>query len=527
MSRKRKEVDYRLGEDDEDVSAERDEPLEEPSSEEDDEEGLEQGIDSAMMDDDDDDEVIEVLEDELSEPRSKRRRRPPDSLLNLANDASTNNRRSQRSKKVRHSMAEPSMSIRGLVIRTESRTTRRSRDTKDRSPSRKRSHNQRGRTEAANSPDSKSPTKSPARRHAQRRLSLKPSKAQVDSDEEDDVQDPDDEEAEFDEVEEDDEEETDEEPLKLQRILACRTERKSRWKEICNKMNTSEIDYGSRWFQPPRAPEKAVIEDEYEERFLVKWSDLSFLHVSWETQDDLLDQVENAKSYLSSFFKKAQDGIYFSPDERCDGDYFDPAFLQIDRVLDISMPPGYERTSLDAGTEDKHTDESFGMVMDKSNSEFEDGTGRQILIKWGNQCYSDATYEFERDLILNAVDYKEEIKRWMRKCAHKPSKRSREASLRKGQNEFRRLSMVFGDESKLDEASRAKAIKKYRQELEETVYKNGGRLRDYQAEGVAWMLSNYVNGRSCILADEMGLGKVSSGHGSCSAVCPADHRAFT
>lgn len=35
-------------------------------------------------------------------------------------------------------------------------------------------------------------------------------------------------------------------------------------------------------------------------------------------------------------------------------------------------------------------------------------------------------------------------------------------------------------------------------------YPNGGKLRDYQAEGVAWLMSNYVNKRSSILADEMG-----------------------
>ena len=38
-------------------------------------------------------------------------------------------------------------------------------------------------------------------------------------------------------------------------------------------------------------------------------------------------------------------------------------------------------------------------------------------------------------------------------------------------------------------------------------FKAGNRLRDYQAEGINWLLWNWVNGRNSILADEMGLGK--------------------
>lgn len=36
---------------------------------------------------------------------------------------------------------------------------------------------------------------------------------------------------------------------------------------------------------------------------------------------------------------------------------------------------------------------------------------------------------------------------------------------------------------------------------------NNNQLRDYQLEGVNWLLFNWYNRRNCILADEMGLGK--------------------
>jgi len=38
-------------------------------------------------------------------------------------------------------------------------------------------------------------------------------------------------------------------------------------------------------------------------------------------------------------------------------------------------------------------------------------------------------------------------------------------------------------------------------------YKNGGTLRDYQVEGLSWLLRCWYTKRSSILADEMGLGK--------------------
>jgi len=38
-------------------------------------------------------------------------------------------------------------------------------------------------------------------------------------------------------------------------------------------------------------------------------------------------------------------------------------------------------------------------------------------------------------------------------------------------------------------------------------FKNNHELRDYQIQGLNWLIKNYHEGRSCILADEMGLGK--------------------
>jgi chromodomain helicase DNA binding protein 8 len=43
--------------------------------------------------------------------------------------------------------------------------------------------------------------------------------------------------------------------------------------------------------------------------------------------------------------------------------------------------------------------------------------------------------------------------------------------------------------------------------MESPEFMNSNKLRDYQLEGLNWLLFNWYNCQNCILADEMGLGK--------------------
>ena len=47
----------------------------------------------------------------------------------------------------------------------------------------------------------------------------------------------------------------------------------------------------------------------------------------------------------------------------------------------------------------------------------------------------------------------------------------------------------------------------YRQYQHSMSLKNGVVLREYQIEGVNWLIFSWYQRRNCILADEMGLGK--------------------
>ena len=231
-------------------------------------------------------------------------------------------------------------------------------------------------------------------------------------------------------------EKEDEEELKIQRIIASRSETRKVWRNIVKNMNTSEVENGSRWFQDDDDSSQDHV---YEERFLVKWDDVGYLHCSWELEEDLLTQVENAKAYLRTFFRKSINGFLFTLDERGDGEYYSPDYLVIERIIAIDYPTYdciYTKSSSKSkknlqseemdqsenknSSEDKNTAENenkslYGIVFDRKASDYEERTGRQFLIKWTSLCYSDCTYEFERDLILHDIEYLDHVKSFLKR----------------------------------------------------------------------------------------------------------------
>ncbi|KAM4728449.1 chromodomain-helicase-DNA-binding protein 8 isoform 2-T2 [Anableps anableps] len=128
-----------------------------------------------------------------------------------------------------------------------------------------------------------------------------------------------------------------------------------------------------------------------------------------------------------------------------DEEPFNPDYVEVDRILDVS-----------------HS-------VDKDNGE----PVIYYLVKWCSLPYEDATWELKEDVDEGKVE-----------------------EFGKIQNRQPRL--------KRSARPPASSWKK----LEETrEYKNGNTLREYQLEGVNWLLFNWYNRQNCILADEMGLGK--------------------
>lgn len=328
---------------------------------------------------------------------------------------------------------------------------------------------------------SKRTTKSPASRHTAVRRWFQTEQVPVSEGDDESEED----------QEDKDKMEIDDEGLRIQRIIAAASTERKEWKKFCSKINTTEIVSGSRWYQNDVADG-----DSKEERFLIKWEDLSYLHCSWETQADLVQKLGNAKKYLSTFLRKRTTELHFCARDPDDRDYFDPSFTQVERILEVELP--------DKGD----SNNNYGIIMKKSHRNFDSGTGRQFLIKWKGLQYTDCTYEFERDLITKEVAYEDQIHDFYKR-SKKPPKSEVESQCADGEIEFRKLYGVFGGISKMDDEKLNDAVVAYQKDLANVVYPNGMQLKDYHVYGVSWMMTNYINGRSSLLADEMGLGSIA------------------
>ncbi|KAM9859273.1 chromodomain-helicase-DNA-binding protein 6 [Aulostomus maculatus] len=128
-----------------------------------------------------------------------------------------------------------------------------------------------------------------------------------------------------------------------------------------------------------------------------------------------------------------------------DEDLFNPDYVEVDRVLEVAVT-----TDTETGEEVTH-----------------------YLVKWCSLSYEEATWELQEDLDPEKIKEFEEIQKLPPDLRHveRPSPEKWQ---------------------KLDHSRD---------------YRNGNQLREYQLEGMNWLLFNWYNRKNCILADEMGLGK--------------------
>jgi len=333
---------------------------------------------------------------------------------------------------------------------------------------------------------------------------------------------------------------SDSDDLRIEKILAVKNMTKAEWQKIMSVMNTAEVESGSMWFD---GENEAVPSDTmFVERFLIKWQALSFVHVSWETREDLESQIGvQVKSQIKRFlgFKHFENKC-FTQSERGDGEYFPLQFLEVDRVLDIT---DHNQNALDIPftTEDRdllpETLPKLAIATDKSNPKYEKNPGRRILIKWMDKGYSDSTYELERDLQLFNIEYDASTQLFLkrkRRMTQKAFNRTIDKHVDAiiAENKLYNFGHIADDEdsslpspdfhskSADRQKTRAVNIANFEKRLEGREWKNGGSLRDYQAKGITWMYmqslpkridklskEHEMNNRGVMLADEMGLGK--------------------
>jgi hypothetical protein len=124
-----------------------------------------------------------------------------------------------------------------------------------------------------------------------------------------------------------------EDEFRVQHLLARRCLTPSQWRQVCGDMTTREITRGSFFIQP----DEEYFSDSLVqvEKFLVKWAHASYLHVSWETEKDIVEQTGAAgKAQLKKFrIREALKQDLF--EDLGPGEFFLPSFVQVDRILDL------------------------------------------------------------------------------------------------------------------------------------------------------------------------------------------------
>lgn len=197
--------------------------------------------------------------------------------------------------------------------------------------------------------------------------------------------------------------------------------------------------------------------------FLIKWTDESHLHNTWETYESI-GQVRGLKR-LDNYCKQ-----FIIEDQQV---RLDPYVTAEDiEIMDM------ERERRLDEFEEFHVPER---IIDSQRASLEDGTSQlQYLVKWRRLNYDEATWENATDIVKLAP---EQVKHFQNRENSKilPQYSSNYTSQRP---RFEKLSV-------------------------QPPFIKGGELRDFQLTGINWMAFLWSKGDNGILADEMGLGKRS------------------
>ncbi|KAF0988996.1 hypothetical protein HZS_2811, partial [Henneguya salminicola] len=192
--------------------------------------------------------------------------------------------------------------------------------------------------------------------------------------------------------------------------------------------------------------------EESEDQYLIKWKDWSYLHCTWENIDSLKNPNIKGFKKLENYIKKYED--YDLNDSELIESIKEPIheYTSIDRVL---------ASRLDAQCPEK----------------------MEYLCKWKCLAYEECTWE-EPDLVETL--FMDSLNKFrVRQTYYIPP------------FDIRYLSNISYNKDKLSK----------KLEILNNGNCKGLKLRDYQVEGVKWLIHSCLIRNSVILADEMGLGK--------------------
>ena len=219
----------------------------------------------------------------------------------------------------------------------------------------------------------------------------------------------------------------------------------------------------------PNTGEEA--EEERETQYLIKWQGRSHLHNTWQSEQSMeLLATERGKTdpkARTNFLRKLvnyQNSLAEYKTWKKRASQEDVEYAEIDIEHGKQMLTHY-----------REIDRIF------SRKRNEEDTGYEVYCKWRDLPYLDATWE-EEDFIKKY--YKVEYDTFKKRKKAKADPKDYKASMKSVKKKFTRM-----------------------EEQPDYLGSEELRLRDYQLDGVNFVLNAWHRGRSLILADEMGLGK--------------------
>lgn len=268
-------------------------------------------------------------------------------------------------------------------------------------------------------------------------------------------------------------------------------------KSYVEKENDSDLEYSDEEKKPkkeeevkeePKGPQIDKIigirfrkqsekPGDVEMEFLIKWKEVSYLHVNWlqvrEIEEFGRHSVQRMRRYLQKNARQVEQARenVVATEERDLSAYFSDSFLEVDRILNEKIVEEPEEPNPYLVHQAEEDDPDYKPVMKR---------GKKYLVKWRDLSYIDCTWEWEDQLTDDR-----KIAAYHR-YNHPPILNGAHPAM-------------FSD-VRPDPSSWAKY-------QESPSYNNQNTLRSYQLEGLNWMVFCWYNRRNCILADEMGLGK--------------------
>ncbi|XVF19340.1 hypothetical protein REPUB_Repub11eG0102300 [Reevesia pubescens] len=196
-----------------------------------------------------------------------------------------------------------------------------------------------------------------------------------------------------------------------------------------------------------------------EMEFLIKWKGQSHLHCQWKSFFEL-QNLSGFKKVINYTKKVMEDVRYRKALSREEIEIND-----VSKEMDLDLIK--QNSQVERVIADRICKDAFGNVMS------------EYLVKWQGLSYAEATWEKDIDISFaqDAID------------------------------EFKAREAAIAVQGKMVDHQRKKGKASLRKLDEQPEWLRGGKLRDYQLEGLNFLVNSWRNDTNVILADEMGLGK--------------------